>query len=190
MPARARVLLSVDRLHVQKGYRHLLAAAPALLRGQPDVHFVWVGTGPQEHQLREATRREGLGRRVHLLGRRTDVPDLLAAPYALVLPSLFEGLPLVALEAMAAGRPVIGTAVQGTSEAVQDGVTGHLVRPADPAALAAALLELLASPATAARWGAAGRRRFQECFIASGMARQTAALYRELLAGTSTEPEP
>ncbi|MDP9373401.1 MAG: glycosyltransferase family 4 protein [Chloroflexota bacterium] len=190
LPARARMLLSVGRLHVQKGHRHLLAAVPAVLRGQPDVHFVSAGTGPQERQLREAVKREGLGGRVHLLGRRADVPDLLAAAYALVLPSLFEGLPLVALEAMAAGRPVIGTAVPGTSEAVLDGMTGRLVPPADPAALAAALLELLASPQTAARWGAAGRRRYQTCFTSTRMSQQTAAIYRKLLTRSGARPRP
>lgn len=181
LPARAQVLLSVGRLHVQKGYRYLLAAVPHVLRAQPYAHFVWVGTGPQERQLRAAVKREGLAGRVHLLGRRTDVPDLLAAAHALVLPSLFEGLPLVVLEAMAAGRPVIGTAVVGTTEAVMDGVTGRLVPPADPAALATAILELLASPAMAQRWGAAGRRRFLERFTAARMAQQTAAIYRDLL---------
>ncbi len=190
LPPQARVLLSVGRLHIQKGHRDLLAAVPLVLRREPDVHFVWVGTGPQERRLREAIERQGLAGRVHLVGRRRDVPDLLASAYALVLPSLFEGLPLVALEAMAVGLAVIGTAVPGTREAVQDGVTGRLVPPRDPAALAAALVELLSDPGTAARWGAAARRRYQECFTAARMAQRTATVYQELLAGdAASRPE-
>ena len=77
---------------------------------------------------------------------------------------------------------MIGTTVPGTTEAVQDGVTGRLVPPAEPGALAAAILDQLASPATAARWGAAGRRRFEERFTATRMAQRTAVIYQELIA--------
>ncbi len=103
------------------------------MRREPRAEFVWVGDGPLEDELRPRVRRLGLGRRVHLLGRRADVRVLLAAADVLVLPSLFEGLPLVVLEAMAARVPVVATDLTGTAEAVEDGATGRLAPSADPA---------------------------------------------------------
>ena len=107
--------------------------------------------------------------------------DLMAAADLVVLPSLFEGLPLVVLEAMAAGLPVVGTRVCGTTEAVCDGMTGRLVEAQDAAALADAVLEVLERPELAARWGDARRRRFEREFQPARMARETAAVYEELL---------
>jgi glycosyltransferase involved in cell wall biosynthesis len=105
------------------------------------AEFVWVGDGPLEGELRPQVRRLRLDTRVHFLGRRADVPGLLAGPDVLVLPSLFEGLPLAVLEAMPAGVPVVPPGVTGTTEAIEDGATGRLVPPGDPAALAAGVVE-------------------------------------------------
>ena len=124
----------------------------------------------------------GLAGRVLFLGQRDDVPELMAGSDLLALPSLFEGLPLSALEAMAAGLPVVGTRVCGTSEAVLDGVTGRLVEPGDPEALAEAIVEVLQAPGLAARMGAAGRLRVEREFGAARMACETAAIYEELRA--------
>lgn len=179
LPFDATLVLTVARLTEQKGHRHLLEAAPAVRERVPGAHFVWVGEGPLGDELRKRTRELGIEGNVHLTGRRTDVPDLLAAAELFVLPSLFEGLPLVVLEAMAAGVPVVGTRVCGTREAVEDGVCGRLVPARDPAALAAAILEVLERPDLGARWGAAGRRRARREFSAARMARETAALYQE-----------
>ena len=111
----------------------------------------------------------------------------MAAADLFALPSLVEGLPLVVLEAMAAGLPVVGTRVPGTSEVVIDGVTGRLVPPGrlagcgEVAALAAAILETLQDPDLAARWGAAGQDLVEREFSAKRMARETADVYEELL---------
>jgi glycosyltransferase involved in cell wall biosynthesis len=94
-----------------------------------------------ERDLRQLCDQSGFGGCVSCLGHRTDVADLMTAADLFVLPSLFEGLPLVVLEAMTAGLPVIGTRVCGTTEAVVDGVTGRLVPPGDAPALAAAILD-------------------------------------------------
>ena len=118
-----------------------------------------VGDGPERGALETRIAQLGLGDRVHLLGFRTDIPELLAGCDLFVLPSLFEGLPLSILEAMAAGKAVVATAIGGNDEAVVDGVTGLLVPPADPEALADALRTLLREPERRRRLGEAGRRR-------------------------------
>jgi glycosyltransferase involved in cell wall biosynthesis len=183
LPPSARLVLTVARFTEQKGHRVLLAAIPSILAACPDARFLWVGTGPLQAALREEARARGLSGAVRFLGQRGDVPALLATADLVVLPSFFEGLPLVVLEAMAAGRPLVATRACGTNEAVRDGVTGRLVPPGDAAALAAAVVEALASPGLAARWGDAGRERWRREFTAARMVRETSAVYDELLAG-------
>jgi len=112
----------------------------------------------------------------------------MAAADLFVLPSLFEGLPLVALEAMAAGLPLVGTRVCGTAEVIVDGITGCLVEANDADALSEAILGTLARPELAARWGAAGRRHVAHQFSAARMARETAAVYEELLGRRTPTP--
>ena len=189
LPADARLVLTVARLTEQKGHHDLLDAVPAVLARVSQAHFVWAGTGPLEGSLRRRIGARGLGGHVHLIGHCADVGALLAAAEVCVLPSLFEGLPLVVLEAMAGGVPVVGTRVCGTAEAVRDRVTGRLVPPRDPDALAAAMLEVLDCPERAARWGDAGKRRVRRHFSARRMARATAAVYSELLAPRTGAPD-
>lgn len=190
LPEHARIVLTVARFTAQKGYRYLLDAVPSVLARMEDAHFVWVGTGPLEGALRSTIARRGLEDRVRLVGHRLDVPELLAGSELFVLPSLFEGLPLVVLEAMAAGLSVVGTRVGGTTEAVEDGVTGRLVPTADSETLAAGIVEALQAPDLAARWGQAGSRRVVQFFSATRMANQTAALYEEVLAPTDVSHAP
>lgn len=185
LAASVKVVLTVGRYTDQKGHCYLADAVPAIRAAVPDVHFVWVGDGPLEDDLHGQVAGLGVGGCVHFLGKRSDVADLLAACDLFALPSLFEGLPAVILEAMAAGRPVVATAVCGSSETVRDGETGRLVPPRSPAALAEAITDALAQPARAAEWGAAGRRRFEQQFTAARMARETASLYEELLSRAS-----
>jgi glycosyltransferase involved in cell wall biosynthesis len=181
LPDEANLLLSVGRFTEQKGHLYLLEAMPAVLKTHPQAHCLWAGCGPLEGVLRERGEQLGLDNNIHFLGRRDDVGDLLTVADALVLASLFEGLPLVALEAMASGVPVIGTQVCGTSEAVLDGQTGRLVPPRDANALSAALRELLGDSEMAARWGEAGRKYFEREFSAARMTRETAEVYHNFL---------
>jgi len=164
----------------QKGYQDLLEVVPGVSARRPDARFVWAGEGSLEGELRARARALDVEHAVCFLGRRADVPDLLAAADLFVLPSRFEGLPLVALEAMAAGLPVIGTRVCGTSEVVLDGVTGRLVPPGAAPELTAAILEALEQPERSTRWGAAGRERVEREFSAGRMTRETIAVYEEL----------
>jgi glycosyltransferase involved in cell wall biosynthesis len=174
------VLLEIGRLCDVKGQRDLIAALPLLTRD--DVTLLLAGedlesSGGYRSGLERQARELGVGGRVRFLGRRDDVPALLAAADALVLPSSAEGLPLVVLEAMAGGVPVIATSVGGTPEAVLDGETGLLVPPRDVPALARAVDALLGDPERAGRLGEAGRLRVREKFDADTSARRILGLY-------------
>src|SRR5215217_5169109 len=181
LPAGARLVLTVARFTGQKGHRFLLQAIPTILAACPTAQFLWVGEGPLKEELKHEVRERGLESAVRFLGQREDVAALLAAADLVLLPSLFEGLPLIILEAMATGRPVVATSTLGTDEAVIDDVTGRLVPPGNPQALAAGVLEVLTYPKLAARWGAAGRERWRHEFTAERMVRQTVAVYEDLL---------
>ncbi len=119
---------------------------------------------------------------LHLPGHRTDARMLLDAADVFVLPSRQEGMPLVALEAMNTGLPVVATEVIGTAEVVSHGITGTLVPPENPAALARAVAELLADPDLRQRYARAGRRRYVEHFTARRMAEDTLRVYEDVLA--------
>jgi glycosyltransferase involved in cell wall biosynthesis len=171
------VVFTPARLHSQKGHIYLLEAAVHV----PDALFVFAGDGEERARLEDRARQLHIADRVRFLGNRQDVPALLACCDVFVLPSLYEGLPLSVLEAMAAGRPVVATSISGTDEAVIDGVTGLLVPPADPGALASALNRLLTDSELAARLASAGRAAVDEKFSSDVMVRSTAQLYEELL---------
>ncbi len=175
------VVLTIGRLTVMKGQRYLLDAVPDLARRFPDLAVVVLGSGHLHEQLRAQADGLGIGDRVHLPGHRTDARMLLDAADVFVLPSRHEGMPLVLLEAMDAGLPVVATRVIGSEEVVADGVTGLLVPPGDPAALGAALGRLLAEPGLRKQYGRAGRQRYQQCFTSARMAVDTAAVYQRVL---------
>lgn len=170
------VVLTVARLDAQKGLPYLLEAATLV----PEAAFVIAGDGPERARLEALARDLGLGDRLVFLGRRGDIPALLASCDLFVLPSLYEGLPLAVLEAMAAGKPVVATAIGGTDEAVAHGETGWLVPPGDPAALAGAIRALLADPPLARRLAKAGNARLRREFSAETMVARVEALYDAL----------
>lgn len=180
LPQSASIMLTVGRLTEQKGHSYLLEALPRVIERIPDVYAVWAGGGELESDLRTRARELGLRDRILFLSQRVDVAELLTAADLFVLPSLFEGLPLVVLEAQAVGLPVVGTRVCGTNEAVEDGVTGRVVAPRDPQALCEAIIEVLAKPELAARWGIAGKNRVRREFTVERMARETAAVYEDV----------
>jgi glycosyltransferase involved in cell wall biosynthesis len=146
-----RVVGYVGRLHEEKGLLHLLAAAPAILRTVPDACILLVGDGPQREDLRQRVRELGLEGNVIFEGFRTDVAAVLSMLDVVALPSLTEGFPNVALEAMAVGRAIVASRVEGIGEIVVDGETGLLVPPANPTELAACIVRLLEQPTERAR---------------------------------------
>jgi glycosyltransferase involved in cell wall biosynthesis len=179
------VLLTIARLDVQKGHDVLLRAAAQV----PGAHFVFAGEGPERAALEAQASTLGLRDRVLFLGHRTDVPELLAAADIFVLPSLYEGSSLAILEAMAAAKPIVATAIGGTDELIVDGRSGLLVPPADPQALAGALSQLLSSPELRVRLAEEARRRVEERFSASTMAARVSSVYDDLLRGRVGPPD-
>lgn len=172
------VVVMIASLETRKGHAVLLDALGAL--ADIAVRALCAGTGSQAAVL--AARRDALGLRdrVRFLGQVAAVPELLAAADVVVLPSLQEGLGVAAIEAMAAGRPLIVSRAGGLPEVVGDGVAGLLVEPGDAAGLAAALRRVARDPATARALGDAGRARARERFSVEAMASATRALYRRL----------
>ncbi|WP_218671717.1 glycosyltransferase family 4 protein [Microbispora sp. GKU 823] len=155
-------VLYVGRLHEQKGVDVLLRALALL--GDPPVDLLVVGDGPRARRLRELAERLGVAARVHLRGfvPQEDIPGVLGGGDPLVLPSRYEELGTVLIEAMHAGNPIVATRVGGIPDLVEDGVTGLLVPPGRPEALAAAIRRLLDDPAEAKEMAANARRRVAE----------------------------
>jgi glycosyltransferase involved in cell wall biosynthesis len=182
------VVMTVGRLTVMKGQRHLVDAVPGLVARFPELVVLVFGQGHLHARLTAQAEALGVGGAVRLLGHRSDARALLDAADVFVLPSRHEGMPLVALEAMEAGLPVVTTRVIGSEEVVADGETGLLVPPEDPAALSAALAALLADPGLRARMGQAGRRRYRAHFTRERMAAQTLTVYDQALQAAGAAP--
>jgi glycosyltransferase involved in cell wall biosynthesis len=180
VPEGAPVVGNVAALTGHKDHATLLAAAARVGVRMPEARFVIVGEGELRGRLEALSRELGLERRCIFAGFRADLDRLIPAFTVFCLSSHMEGLGTSLLDAMAFGVPVVATAAGGIPEAVTDGITGRLVPPRDPDALAAALVEALAHPAQRAEWGRAGRRRFEERFTADRMVEATLAVYAEL----------
>jgi glycosyltransferase involved in cell wall biosynthesis len=177
----AQVVMTIGRLVTMKGQRHLIDSAPTLLSSFPGLVVLMVGEGHLHAQLAKQAAALGVGDRVRLLGHRADARQLLDAADVFVLPSLHEGMPLVALEAMEASLPVVATRVTGSEEVVMDGETGLLVPAQDAPALGRALSTLLADPVLRARMGRAGRQRYLARFSRRRMAEDTLSVYSRVL---------
>jgi glycosyltransferase involved in cell wall biosynthesis len=181
LPGAAFVVGSVARLSPQKAPLDLVMAFERVARAKEMAHLVLVGDGPLRGEVESAVERLGLMGRVHLLGLRRDVPELLRAFDVFALASRWEGLPRVFSQAMAAGLPIVATRVDGASDAITPGENGWLVEVGDAAALADRLLALAQDPAARQRMGEGGRRRTDE-FSARLMVEQLAELYEGLAA--------
>lgn len=186
LPADALWLATLGRLAEQKAYDVLLEALARLRADLPDWRLVLLGDGPLRAALEAQVQHLGLAGRVIFAGFRNDASALLPAFDAVVFSSHFEGLPIALLEAMAAARPIVSTAVGGIPAALEDQEEALLVPPRDPVALAAALARLLGDGGLrgglASRLGAAARRRYEREFHADSMARRYEEVYRRALA--------
>jgi glycosyltransferase involved in cell wall biosynthesis len=184
------VMTMVGTFKRQKGHHFLVEAAAAVAPTHPELHLLIVGDGELRDDIERQVERNGLKGRIHLLGSRRDVPELLAASDSFVLPSLWEGLPIALIEGMASGLPVVATDVSGTSQVMIDGETGWIVPPSDAGALAGAIAEVLEDRDRAAARGAAARVRVASSFSAMTQAEQLTALFRNGQRAGRNEPMP
>lgn len=185
---RRRVVGAAGRLSPEKGFAQLVHAAKLVEREDPDVGFVVFGDGPLRGRLAAQIEALGLARTVVLAGFRPDLHRLLPHLDLLALPSYTEGLPVIVLEALAAGVPVVATAVGGTPEVVEHGVSGYLVPPGDPPALARAILDALRREPERQAMGARGRQAIQERFTVEAQGRQYQRLFEALVGPGSRRP--
>ena len=185
LPEASPVLVTVCRLFAAKGPAELILALDIVRREEPEVRLLVVG---QEHppdgaytkELEHLVSRLGLEDHVVFMGRRNDVPRLMAAADIFAMPSFEEPFGLVFVEAMAMERPVVALDNGGTPEVVEHGLSGLLSRPGDIDALAANLLTLVRDPDLRKQMGQYGRRQVEERFTTERMARDTAAVYRQV----------
>ncbi len=171
------ILMVLGRLEAQKGHRVLIEAMPAVLRQFPKTRLVCLGEGRLREELEKQTEALGLCDSIRFVGHQSNVEDWLALADFTVLPSFFEGLPLVAIESLAVGRPVVATAVDGTPEVVVDGKTGLIVPPGDPALLAHAICNLLHDSGRREGMARAGRQWVIERFDQNQQIERTQELY-------------
>jgi glycosyltransferase involved in cell wall biosynthesis len=180
----APVVGTIGRLSPQKGLAYLLQAAPAVAAAHSSVRFLIVGDGELRQPLEDEAHRLGLRDRVLFAGHRTDVRDLLGAIDVLALPSLYEGTPLALFEAMAAGKAIVASAVDGCAEILEEGRTAFLVPPGDAPALSRALVSLLGDAGRRQALSEAARTASRQYDIATCVT-QMQELYDEVLAETS-----
>jgi len=180
LPEGAFVVGAVGRLSVEKGHRHLIDAAPMLVPRVANLRFVLLGEGRERPELEKQVIRLGMRERVVFAGFQTDVRPWIQGCDVIANPSLTEGMPNAVLEAMALGTPVVATAVGGVPDMIQDQVSGLLVPPGDPAALASAILDLFANPSRAVQLARAAQTKLEE-FSPAKQCERLLDLYAEVL---------
>jgi glycosyltransferase involved in cell wall biosynthesis len=179
LPASGPMVGVVARLESEKGHPTLLEAWPAVVAAFPDATLLVIGEGSRREALETMAAELGVADRVVFTGRRDDVPAVTAALDVAVLPSYREALGLTVLEAMALSRPVVASNVGGIPEMIEDGVTGLLVPPHDPVALAAAIIRLLRDHPLADTLGRAGHDLVHERFCIELMVDAVERIYDE-----------
>ncbi len=183
-----RKLVCVARQDHVKGVDVLVRALPAVVGAHPEAGLTLVGDGHELEPNEQLAAELGVAGHARFVGLIPYAAPYIGGADVVILPSRREGLPVVALEALALERPVVATDVGGTSTAIVDGETGWLVPPEDPAALAAAIVACLADPAEAARRAKAGRRRVEERFAAGPMLDKVEGILRGLTSSTNSVP--
>jgi glycosyltransferase involved in cell wall biosynthesis len=180
IPEEAPLVLMVGNLKPQKNPVDFARVAGLVSRQLPEAHYILTGEGELEDEVRAQVESEGLFHRFHLPGWRPDVPQLMKSSQAVVLTSLWEGLPRVIPQARAAGRPVVANAVDGSAEAIRDGEDGYLVRAGDVTTMADRIVRLLSDPELREEMGRKASLAVAE-FDQELMVRQQEELYERLL---------
>lgn len=185
IPPGRLVIGTVGRFYPQKGIPYLIQAGLGVVRERPDTVFLMVGEGPTRPDMWRKIEALGLSGHFVLAGPRLDVREMLSVMDMFVMPSLWEGLPIAVLEAMAMGLPCVVTNVGGNPEVVRNGVTGWVVAPRDPGELQDRVLQLVDDDGLRRSMGEAGRRLVEREFDARQTASRYAELYEEVM---GTEP--
>jgi glycosyltransferase involved in cell wall biosynthesis len=189
LDAKARLVAVVANMHSSvKGHHELIEAARIVCNVIPETCFVLVGDGEERPAIEEHATMAGVREHFIFLGRRADVPEVLACCELSVLASRAEGFPNVVLESMAAGLPVVATQVGGTPEIIEDGQSGLVVPPRDHQALAEAILRVLRDPILAGNFSQAGRQRVRTHFTFARLVGETEQLYATAPLERATEP--
>ena len=157
IPPDCMIISLIGRLDEQKGHKYLLAALPKVLKKYSNFIVLFIGDGNLKNELISLTKKMNITDKVRFLGFREDIPELISITDIIVLPSLYEGLPLTLIEASAMGKPIIASNVDGTPDIVQDGITGLLFEKEDSEQLAKNLLQLLNDSSYAANMGIKGK---------------------------------
>ncbi len=171
----------VARLWEQKAPQDYIASIPKVVAKMPDAKFLVIGDGPLETELKKMSDKLGIEKNVQFLGWRQDINDLLKVIDVVVLPSLWEGLPVAILEAMALSKPIVATNIKGNNELVVHGETGYLVKPGNPEEISSYVLKLLNDQPLAKKMGRLGYSRVKEKFALNKIVEQTSSLYENLL---------
>ena len=178
----SKIILSVGRHEPQKGQRYLIEALPKILSAEPSTVLLVAGRpGNASDSLAETANRFGVESAVRFMGRRTDVAALIKATDVFVFPSLYEGLGVSLLEALALGAAVAASDVEPLNEVIVDGVNGRLFKPRDPADIVSVVTELLKDAEQRRRLGRAGQDTIAERYTADAAARRLEELYRNVL---------
>jgi len=172
------LVLYTGRLRPVKGVDYGIKAFAQALAEQPDMHMALAGEGEQRQQLENLTVELGISEKVSFLGVRNDLASVLAAADSVLIPSLTEGFPRVAIEAMASSKPVVATRVGGTPEAIIDGETGILVPPKDIDAMASAITRVVTDPDLQSRLGSSARQRTEQHYSAASYVARLDEMYQ------------
>ncbi len=181
LPQRHRIVGTVGAIVEQKGHRTFVEAAPLVIEEMPHTTFAIAGSGVLRQELEARVAELGLGRRFRFLGRRDDIPRVLATLDLFVMPSLWEGMPYALVEAMAVGVPVVGSDIPGIADIVQPQRTGRLAPPGDPVALAEAICTALTEDGVSAKMAQAGREVVMREHSRERMLTSLAGAYERLL---------
>ncbi|MCP4252516.1 MAG: glycosyltransferase family 4 protein [Candidatus Scalindua sp.] len=175
------VIGAIGRLVWQKGFEHFIEAIPEVLKEFKEARFLIVGEGILENTLKMASKKLEINNKIRFIGFRNDIKDILATIDILVMPSLLEGLPMILLEAMAMGKPIVATDIDGINEVLENGKTALLVPPKAPEALSEAIVNLLTHRDQAHQMGIDARRVVEERFGVDTMVERVEVVYEELL---------
>jgi glycosyltransferase involved in cell wall biosynthesis len=176
-----KIIVTLGRLFPQKGLEYLIRALPKVIEQIGTVTLIIVGEGPLRASLERLTQSLGITTHVKFLGFRKDIANILNLADVVALPSLWEGLSIALLEAMAMAKPIVTTDIGSNREVIEHGKTGLLVPPADPGSLAEGIVFLISNPSISAQLGTAAREAFEARFTEERMLRDTWQVYYELI---------